>query len=124
MWQFLIGLFTGAGGVLAKDYFVGKTEQQNNQSQLNSVLNENDKLRTRNKEAERLIEDLQSELSRVKKQIRSDEDTKDDLTDDLAAEKRKNERLSTQVSELSSQIEEYKSAVQSLELEIKHLKLK
>lgn len=45
MWQFLIGLATGACGVLVKDYFTGNKEQQNCQSQLNSILEENDKLR-------------------------------------------------------------------------------
>lgn len=122
MWQFLVGLLAGAAGVLAKDYFVDKPEQKNKQVQLNSVLAENDKLKIRNKEAEHLIEDLQTELSQIKKQSRSNDDIKDNLNDNLDAEKRKNKRLSAQVSDLLTQIEEYKSAILSLESEIKQLK--
>lgn len=122
MWQFLVGLLTGIGGVVVKDYFVGNSAQQNNQSQLNSIREENDKLRTKNKEAERLVEDLQLEVSRLKKQRQTNEDTREDLKDDLDLERRKNIRLTNQVSELNAQIEEYKSALQSLEIEIKQIK--
>lgn len=122
MWQFLVGLLTGIGGVVVKDYFVGKSAQQNNQSQLNSIREENDKLRTKNKEVERLVEDLQLEVSRLKKQRQTNEDTREDLKDDLDLERRKNIRLTNQVSELNAQIEEYKSALQSLEIEIKQIK--
>ena len=122
MWQFLVGLLAGAGGVLAKDYFIDKSEQKKYQSLLNSISEENDKLKIRNKDAERLIENLQTEMFQVKERNKSYEDIKCDINDDWDAEKRKNKRLSTQVSELSAQIEEYKAAVHSLELEIKQLR--
>lgn len=124
MWQFLVGLLTGVGGIMVKNHFVDNPDKQNVQQQLNSILEENEKLRSRRKEAERLVEDLQAEISRLKKQNISNEDATDDLTDELDAEKRKNKRLMNQINDLSSQIEEYKSAIQSLELELKQLKQK
>lgn len=94
MWQFIVGLITGAGVVLAKDYLVPNKEKQKLQSELNSVLDENEKFRKRSKESECLVEDLQSEVARLKKQSQNREDAHDDLQDDLDAEKRKNKQLS------------------------------
>ena len=52
MWQFLVGLLTGAGGMMVKNHFVDNPDKQNVQQQLDSILEENEKLRSRRKEAE------------------------------------------------------------------------
>lgn len=122
MWEFIAGCIAGAGGVMVKDHLMPNTDIEKLKNQLNEVLTENEKYRSKNKELERLVEDLQSEKMHLKKQSQNNEDAHDDLVDDLDAEKRKNKRLSTQVSDLTAQIEEYKSALQSLEEELKHYK--
>jgi hypothetical protein len=58
----------------------------------------------------------------LKKQQKSKEDMHNDLTDELDAERRKNKRLSNQIVELTAQLDDYKTALQSLEIENKQLK--
>ena len=148
MWWLLIGIAIGC----LLGLFVNKQQHNNSnkkvQTELDELLVENEKLRQKNKESERLVEDLQSQLSLLKKQQKSKEDmhndlidelevlitdlqnkekielynTNKDLIDELDAERRKNKRLSNQIVELTAQLDDYKTALQSLEIENKQLK--
>ena len=90
--------------------------------ELDNVLNENEKLRASKKESERLAEDLNAELIRLRKQLKEKDESNDDVVDDLNAEKRKNKKLAVQIEELSVKLAEYQAANISLEAEIKQLK--
>lgn len=101
------------------DFLTGK---QSRQKELETLSNETEKYRTRAKEAERRIEDLQAEVVRLKKQVIDNDDHQDDLQDDLEDAQRQNKKLTLQVTALTDQLAEYKSACESLEMEVSQLK--
>lgn len=124
MWEFLIGLVAGAGIVLAKDYFVGRSEKRRRKLELDMLSDEAKTYRNRAQEAERRIDDLHAEITELTKQVRNSDDHQDNLQDDLDDARRQNKKLTLQVADLTAQLAEYKSACKALELEISQLKQK
>ena len=59
MIEFITGAVLGAGGMVAKDLLLGgkQSDTDRQQRQTEQLLSENEKLRNRNREAERRIED-------------------------------------------------------------------
>ena len=124
----VLGAF-GAGAMLAKDSMSGSknnsgTQASTSQQQTNELYAENEKLRNRNKEAERRIEDLTRELQKANARFKDKDDSADDLEDDLADAKAKIRKLTQQNDELLRKVQEYKMACESYEEEIQQLKNK
>ena len=127
MVEFIIGAAAGAGAMFAKDLIVGNKSQQEkatNDQRLEELYNENEKLRNRNKEAERKIEDLVAENQKLTRKFKDKDDDADDMEDQLADTKLKVKKLQQQNDELLCKIQEYKSACESYEMEIAQLKNK
>ena len=70
------------------------------------------------------MEDLQLEIDRLRRQVKTKDDSQDDLQDELEDAKSEAKKLRTQNDELYRKLQEYKSACESYELEIAHLKQK
>lgn len=127
MIDFIIGAAVGAGAMLAKDAIGGNKENSGShasQQQTDQLYAENEKLRNRNKEAERRIEDLTRELQKANARFKDKDDSADDLEDDLADAKVKIRKLTQQNDELLRKVQEYKMACESYEAEIQQLKNK
>lgn len=122
----LIGTVIGAGSMLAKEQLIDKKEVESlNQKrrELDSLSDENEKLRKRYKEAERQIEDLLSEINRLKRTNKSSDNDKDDLEDELEDAKMKIKKLLSQNEDLTREIKQYKEACANYEEQIKNLKV-
>lgn len=127
MTELIIGLAVGVAGMYAKDKFLGNasTEKLNaKQREIDNLCNENETLHKRNKDLSRQVEDLQLEIERLRRQSKSKDDSQDDLMDELEDAKAEAKKLRTQNDELYRKLQEYKSACESYELEIAHLKQK
>lgn len=122
MMDFILGAVVGIGGMMAKDKFICNDSLNKMQSEMESLSNENEKLRRRSKEAECQIEDLLKENREIRERAKSNDDDKDDLIDELEKAKIKIRRLTQQNDELLEKISEYKSVCNSYELEINKLK--
>lgn len=126
MIELLVGAAIGAvGGAVAKDKLSGTNNQLAKlQNDLNSVSEENEKLRKRYKEAERQVEDLLAEKNKLQRASKSNSDDKDDMEDELDEAKLKIKKLTVQNDELMRKLQEYKAACSSYENEIAALKNK
>lgn len=124
MIEFLVGSVAGAVvGVFAKDKVMGPDSQKMSlQRDVESLSEENEKLRRRHKEAERQVEDLLVQLERMKRSAKDDEDAQDDLEDDLLAAQRKIKSLTALNEELERKCQEYKETCIAQEAEIAQLK--
>ncbi len=124
MIEFIAGAAIGAGAIVAKDVIVGNkgSNRSSQQQQLNDLYAENEKLRNRNREAERKIEDLMAENQQLKKRFKEKDETSDDLEDDLADARQKIKKLLEQNDELTRKVQQYKAACDSYEAEINKLK--
>lgn len=122
--SFVLGTGVGAAG----SYLVTKSQNQgSNNSQkkeLDSLYMENEKLRQRNKEAERQNEDLLAELESLRRKIKASDEDQDDLQDDLDDAKRKVKKLTAENEELRRKMSEYQIACDDLEKQINVLKAK
>lgn len=123
MIEFILGAAVGAGAIMLKDSMSNeKSINSIKQSEANQLSAENDKLRRRNKELERNIEDLLMENKRLNKNVREtmdkDENSEDRIEDLLAELKRiKQQHLETQ-----AQLDEYKVACKNYEQQISELR--
>ena len=129
MVEFIIGAAVGAGAMIAKDAMGNNnsgnvSQKQAAQQQMNEVYAENEKLRNRNRDAERRIEDLTREVQKANAKFKEKDDNTDDLEDDLADAKAKIRKLTQQNDELMRKVQEYKMACESYEREINQLKNK
>jgi chromosome segregation ATPase len=125
MMDFILGAVVGIGGMIAKDKFAGNDSQSSMnklQNELNSLSDENEKLRKRSKDAERQVEDLLAENKKLRERSKSNDDDRDDLSDELDAAKSKVKKLTLQNDELLRKIAEYKTVCDSYEAEINKLK--
>ncbi len=125
MMDFLIGAAIGAGCMLAKEQLIDKKEVESldqKKRELDSLSDENEKLRKRYKEAERQIEDLLSENNRLKRTNKSSDNEKDDLEDELEDAKVKIKKLVSQNEDLLRELKQYKDACANYEEQIKNLK--
>jgi chromosome segregation ATPase len=139
----ILGLIIGAA-IVSKDAAIGavlgaavctvismglgamgmKSRKQAYQQELDQLLAVNEKLRSRNREAERHIEDLTRDLRRANTRFMEKDDTTDDLEDELAHVKSRIKRLTQQNGELLRKIQEYQTACESYEREITQLRNK
>lgn len=119
--EFILGVAVGSGAMIAKNAFSAK-DNTDQSLQINQMYDENEKLRNRNKEAERRIEDLMRELQRANARFKDKDNTADDLEDDLSDAKAKIKKLTQQNDGLLRKIQDYKLACESYETEIAQLK--
>lgn len=127
IFELLIGLAAGAaGGYYYKGMRDGGngTSGSNPQAELNNLSDENEKLRKRNKDAERQIEDMLSELEKLRRVAKESSNNQDDLEDDLADAKNELKKLKVQNSNLLRKVSEYEATCQKYEEEIATLKRK
>lgn len=128
MFEVLLGAAIGAAGVYLLKSQSGKTKSQSQISNLTREVDilteENNKLSKRFKEAERQIEDLLHENEKLHKESKSIDDDKDDLADELDTAKNKIKRLAYLNEELTQKMNEYKSARDAYEVELKQLRNK
>lgn len=124
MIEFIAGAIIGAGGMVAKELLTGNGQQTNaaQKRETEQLFAENEKLRNRNRQAERRIEDLMAEIQKLTRKTKDQVDSKDDLEDDLTDAKLKLRKLQQQNDELMRKVQEYKSACDSYEQEIAQLK--
>lgn len=124
MIEFIAGAIIGAGGMVAKELLTGNGQQTNaaQKRETEQLFAENEKLRNRNRQAERRIEDLMAEIQKLTRKTKDQADSKDDLEDDLTDAKLKLRKLQQQNDELMRKVQEYKSACDSYEQEIAQLK--
>lgn len=120
----ILGMAIGAvGGIYAKDKLMGgNANQDNKQQEIDSLTSEINKLSERNKEAERQVEDLLAENQKLRRQTKDNDDSRDDLEDDLADAKKLIQKLRLQNEDLARELKEYKAACNNYEIEIQRLK--
>lgn len=123
MVELLAGLIAGvAGGAYLKEHVSNKSKAQaESQTELDSLSDENEKLRKRYKDAERQIEDLLSENEKLRRASKTSGDDKDDLEDDLADAKSKIKKLTAQNEDLMRKITEYKEICASYEAKLSNI---
>lgn len=124
MIEFIAGAVIGAGGMVAKDYLTGNGQQANDaqKRETEQLYAENEKLRSRNKQAERQIEDLLAEVEQLRKKSKATNNDRDDLQDELESAMAKVRKLTTQNDELLRKIKEYQTVCANYEQEISRLK--
>ena len=124
MLSFVLGAGIGAAGT----YFINKSQNQGSASpskvELESLYAENEKLRQRNKDAERQNDDLLAELESLRRKMKSTSENQDDLQDDLEDAKRKVRNLTSENESHKRKVTEYQTACASLEKEVASLKVK
>ncbi len=125
MTELIIGVALGAVGMYAKDKFLGNSETNKlnaKKRELDELYTKNDKIRKRNKDLTRQVEDLQLENIKLQKRIDDMDDSHNVLEDDLYKIKGELKKLRIQNDELYKKLQEYKSACESYELELSRLK--
>lgn len=124
MIEFIAGAVIGVGGMVAKDYLTGNGQQANaaQKRETEQLYAENEKLRSRNKQAERQIEDLLAEVEQLRKKSKATDNDRDDLQDELESAMAKVRKLTTQNDELLRKVKEYQNACTNYEQEISRLK--
>ena len=125
MLELIVGVAIGAGGMMIKDKVLTSQEEASSaklQNELNNLSDENEKLRKRNKEAERSIEDLLQEVQSLHKKAKSNNDDCEDLEDVLQTAKNTIKKLTAQNDELLRKISEYKTLCQNYESKLDKLK--
>ena len=115
MLSFVLGAGVGAAGT----YLVNKSQNQesanSSKEELESLYAENEKLRQRNKEAERQNEDLLAELEVLRRKMKSSGEDQDDLQDDLDDAIRKVKNLTSENEILKRKVAECQTACASLQ---------
>ena len=97
MVELLIGAAVGAGCMIVKDQVVSEKPKSDELTrQLNELSDENEKLRKRNKEAERQVDDLQALVQKLQRQIKASDADNDDAEDELDELKAKVKKLTDQ----------------------------
>jgi len=127
MVEFVVGTAVGIAGMIVKEKLLDNNKEQKTdakQNELDTLYQENEKFRKRNKEMERQIEDLLAENQKLHRQYKDKDDDQDDLEDELQKAKGEVKKLRTQNDELYQKIEEYKTACGAYEIEIAALKNK
>lgn len=119
MIELLAGLIVGAaGGAYLKEHGSSNKVQAESQIELDSLSDENEKLRKRYKDAERQIEDLLSENEKLRRTSKASGEDKDDLEDDLVDANAKIKKLTAQNEDLMRKITEYKEICASYEAKL------
>ncbi len=120
MVELIVGAAVGAvGGYMAKDKLSGTSNEVSKlQIELNSLSDENEKLRKRSKESERQVEDLLAENRKLRRSVKDQEDNSDDIEDELYTAKAKIKKLTQQNNELLCKLQEYKELCASYKNEL------
>lgn len=120
MVELIVGAAVGAvGGYMAKDKLSGTSNVVSKlQNELNSLSDENEKLRKRNKEAERQVEDLLAEMQKLRRSAKEHQDNSDDVEDELHTAQTKIKKLTQQNDELLRKLQEYKELSTSYKNEL------
>lgn len=120
MVELIVGAAVGAvGGYMAKDKLSGTSNEVSKlQIELNSLSDENEKLRKRSKESERQVEDLLAENRKLRRSVKDQEDNSDDIEDELYTAKAKIKKLTRQNDELLCKLQEYKELCASYKNEL------
>lgn len=98
------------------------TQLKKIKSQLDEVLNENEKLRSRAKTAERQVEDLTAENKKIRSKSREEDDDRADLEDEVSSLKSKLRKAMSENETLSRNLKEAKEAYTTLESQYNKLK--
>ena len=115
MIELIIGAAIGVGGMIVKDHFLGNKKSEEYakaQREINTLSDEVERLKKRNRECETRIEELISERDL----------SYDDIEDERDVLKSKVKALQLSNDELSRKLQEYKNACESLQNEINTLK--
>ena len=121
MWEFIVGGAVGAGAMVVKDY-VANSENKEKNAELETLMQENETLRKRLKESERIIEDLEASNTHLHRQLQEKDDDKDDACDALQDALKKIKELERQVRQLLEQIEDYRESYETVKTELEALK--
>lgn len=114
-------------GVVAKDKLIGNVntaKEQSKQREFDNLYQENEKIRMRNKDMSRQIEDLISDNTKLRNQYKAKDDGVDDLEDEIKDLKKQISKLLSEKQELLFRNQEYKITCASRDNEISDLKLK
>lgn len=125
MISFLTGLVVGAGGMVAKDKILDQNSGNSKsalQIEADRLSDENEKLRSRLRDAQSQVENLMADNERLRRKSKDFTDDKEDLSDDLESAKKEIKKLMVQNDDLARKIQEYKSACDSYEQELKQIK--
>lgn len=127
MTELIIGIVIGAAGMYVKDKILGNSTTRNLEEkkiELDNMYTENEKIRKKNKDLSRQVEDLQFDNDKLKRQVKDTNNDHHDLQDELDDAKAEIKKLRMQNDEMYRKIQEYKSACESYEMEITRLKEK
>lgn len=114
----------GIAGAIAKDKLVGNPKLEAKVREIECIYKENDSLREDKKKLSRQVEDLLSELKKIRQSSQNSEDDKDDMEDDLMKARLELKKLKRENEGLTRSLQEYKQACEAHEIEIKNLKEK
>lgn len=113
----LVGAVLGVGGMIVKDKFFDGQTDNNNQEEIKKLYDENERLRNRNKEAERRIEDLMAENQKIRKDNKSKAESAEDFEDELDSLRSKLRKAQSTIDDLTRQNNELQKAIESYEME-------
>ena len=113
----LVGAVLGVGGMIVKNKFIDGQTINNNQEEIKKLYDENERLRNRNKEAERRIEDLMAENQKFRKDNKSKAESAEDFEDELDSLRSKLRRSQSTIDDLTRQNNELQKAIESYEME-------
>lgn len=125
MIELIAGIAIGAGGMVAKDKYLGSSSGEKTkkvQEEADRLSDENERLRKKVKDSDDEIARLNSDIESLKRKYKDMDDDTDDLQDDLASAKKEIQKLKSQNEELSHTIQEYKNVCANYEQEIAKLK--
>ena len=123
--EFFAGLIVGAGGMVAKYKYVGKSgDSQINilRQEANKLSDENERLRKRASETKSQVEELVAENDKLRRRAKDIDNDSEDLQDDLTAAKKEIRKLQAQNEELNRTIQDYKAVCANYEQQIAKLK--
>lgn len=119
--EFVTGIVIGgAMGYISK----AKLSKKNQQCEIDKLCVENEKLRKQITFLKRQIEDFEAQMTKVRREAKESVLSNDELEDDLLNAKKENKNLRLQNDTLAKRLLEYKNACESLEGQIKLMKLK
>lgn len=113
----IVGALIGVGGMIAKDTLFGRQTNNTSQDEIKTLYDENERLRGRNKEAERRIEDLMAEIQKLRRENKSKTEESEDVEDEIDSLRTRLRRAQSSIDELKRRNSELQKAVESYEME-------
>lgn len=119
--EFVTGIVIGGAlGYISK----AKLSEKNRQSEIDILCLENEKLRKQNTFLKRQGEDFEAQITKARREAKESVLSNDELEDDLQNAKKEIKNLRLQNDTLAKRLLEYKNACESLDGQIKLMKLK